>query len=313
MDQIPEKFDVIIVGGGPAGMSAAVWCSDLGMTSVVLEKARELGGQLNKIHAPITNYLGVCAENGRAIRDVFAGQISGIEDRVRTGTNVIAIDPYNLTVTLDDGKTIIGGAIVIATGVRRRQLSIPGEREFAGRGVLESGAAARGQLSGKRVVIAGGGDAAFENAIILGEDAKLVTLLHRSSNFSARTEFVSQVRDHPKVNIIPDVTMSKIIGKEAVEAVEYTDRVTGETTEVAADAVLIRIGVVPNTDLLPNEIVLDGHGYIVVDRSCMTNIPLVFAVGDVSNPIGPTINGAAGDAATAVKAAYRLLAESKTI
>ena len=313
MDQIPEKFDVIIVGGGPAGMSAAVWCSDLGMTSVVLEKAKELGGQLNKIHAPITNYLGVTAENGGAIRDVFADQLSGIEDRVRTDINVMAIDPYKLAATLDDGTIIFGGAIVIATGVRRRQLGVPGEREFAGRGVLESGASSRGNLSGKRVVIAGGGDAAFENAIILGEDAELVTLLHRRSKFSARSEFVSRVRNHTRVNIVQDVILSKIIGNEAVEAVEYTDIITGETTSIAADAVLIRIGVVPNTEILPREIDCDSRGYLVVDRSCMTNIPFVFAVGDVSNHIAPTINGAAGDAATAVKAAYRLLAASKRL
>lgn len=313
MEQIPDIFDVIIIGGGPAGMSAAVWCCDLGLTSVVLEKEPKLGGQLDKIYGPVTNYLGVRAENGAVLRDIFANQASAAGAFIRTMVNVETFKGSELTVILDDGTMIVGRAIIVATGVRRRKLGIPGESEFAGRGVLESGAAVRGQLKGKRVVIAGGGDAAFENAIMLGEDAELVTLLHRSSRFSARPEFVSQVRRHSRVNVIENVTLSMITGNEAVEAVEYTDAVTGETTAIAADAVLIRIGVIPNTELLPAEIRLDDGGYVVVDRSCATNLPFVFAVGDVANPQAPTISGAAGDAATAVKAAYRLLAASKRL
>lgn len=313
MDQIREKFDVIIIGGGVAGMSAAIWCSDLGLRSVILEKEPQLGGQLRKIYDPVTNYVGVRAENGTVLRDLIADQLAGAGAIIRTVESVEMINPREMTVSIGDGTTLAGRAIIVATGVRRRRLGVPGEREFAGRGVLESGAAARGLLTGKRVVVVGGGDAAFENANILAEDAELVTLLHRRSDFSARSEFLSRARKHPKIKIVQDVKLSKIFGNDAVEGVEHVHAITGEANTIAADAVLIRIGVVPNSENAPSEICLDDKGYFVVDRYCMTNIPLVFAVGDVAKPIAPTINGAAGDAATAVKAAYSLLASSKQL
>lgn len=313
MEQSPRIFDVIIIGSGPAGMAAAVWCADLGLNSIILEKANDLGGQLLRIYDPVTNYVGIKTQNGIELRDIFAGRLSETETIISSPSEVVSIDPHGLTVQLAEGAIVAGRAIFIATGVSRRRLGIAGKTEFAGRGILESGAASREIVKGKNVVIVGGGDAAFENAVMLSEHARQVTLLHRSHKFSARSEFVSIAQRAPNVTLIGGVELTNITGGDVLEEVEYTDVLTRETSTMRADALLVRIGVVPNSKMLPHDIDLDDRGYVITDRTCMTNIPFVFAVGDISDPSAPTINGAAGDAATAAKAAYRLLAASKEL
>lgn len=312
MDKSSAKYDVVIIGGGPAGMAAALWCSDLGLDPILIEGTPELGGQLVKIHGPIDNYIGLRTANGREMRDVFSGQLDAAAT-ARSNTLVKSVDLAAMSVRLADGSVITGRSIFIAAGVRRRKLGITGEGEFAGRGVLESGAASRDLVQGKRVVVVGGGDAAFENALILAEKASSVTLLHRTLNFSAREEFISKAAENEKIEIIGNIQLSAIIGDAAVNAVEYRSLTTLETATILADAVVIRIGVEPNSGILPPEIELDARGYVVTDRTCMTNVPYVFAIGDIANPNAPTISGAAGDAATAAKAAYRLLAASNAL
>ncbi|MBK6749098.1 MAG: NAD(P)/FAD-dependent oxidoreductase [Acidobacteria bacterium] len=139
MEHSPKIFDVIIIGGGPAGMAAVVWCADLGLTSIVLEKGKSLGGQLSKIHDPITNYVGINTKNGIELRDIFAGRLSETRTLISSPAEVVSIDPHGLTVQLADGAIVSGRAIFIATGVSRRRLGIAGETEFSGRGILESG------------------------------------------------------------------------------------------------------------------------------------------------------------------------------
>lgn len=306
-------YDVIIIGGGPAGMAAAIWCSDLGLSSVIIEKEAQFGGQLLQTHNPINNYPGVFADSGRELRDGFFKQLQGADLVTQLKAEVRKINFQDLSVTNNDGSILSCSVMVIASGVRRRSLDIPGEKEFSGRGVLRSGAASRDVVASKNVVIIGGGDAAFENALILAETARSVTLFHRSANFSARTDFIELVRQNTKIKVVCDAKLSKINGSEFVETIDITDIKTGMISRHTADFVLIRIGVVPNNELVVADLDIDLNGYIVTNKMCMTNIPMIFAIGDIANPAAPTISGAAGDAATAVKAAYRLLTASKRL
>ncbi len=308
-----SKYDLLIIGGGPGGMAAALWCSDLGLSSIVIEKEAELGGQLLKTYNPILNYIGVSTANGRQMRDIFAGHVALGDSLVPTSGEVARIDTTSLTATFVDGTIVGGRAIIIATGVRRRRLGIPGETEFVGRGILDSGVASCEIVKGKQVVIVGGGDAAFENALVLSENARSVTLLHRSGNFAARREFIEQVRRDTRIKIIENVCLTGVKGDTSVESVEYMELDSDQTEVIPADALLIRIGVEPNNCFLPPEIGLDHRGYVITNKLCMTNQHLIFAIGDIANPLAPTISGAAGDAATAVKAAYHLLEASKTL
>lgn len=302
MNSAEQVFDVIVIGGGPAGISAAFWCAELGLKAAILEREPELGGQLLWTFGEVRNYLGVEAANGQDLNRRFLEHLDKREVMRSTGSDIAMVDLKDRTVILTNADRFSAANMVLATGVRRRSLSVPGEREFAGRGILRSGVDSLAQVAGKRVVIVGGGDAALENAVILSESARNVTVVHRRDKFSAREDFVSAARDAANVAFVFDSTVEAIVGNEGVEAVEIRDVHSGERSRVEADAVLIRIGVEPNSELFRDQIELDEQGYIVVGSDCGTSLDGVFAVGDVANPASPTIATAVGMGATAAKA-----------
>ena len=294
-------FDVIIIGGGPAGMSAVLWSCDLGLTALVLEKESEFGGQLLRIHDPVKNYLGIDARNGAELCNEFRNSIERLEFSSVFNANITSVDLRSKTVRLDEGTEFSANAIVIATGVRRRKLGIEGEKEFRGKGILESGAKERKNVEDKRVVIVGGGDAALENALMLSEYAAAVTVVHRRAEFTARPDFLDRAMSTANIEILTDTIVHRIVGKNVVEAVELASVISSRTELRPADNILIRIGVQPNTGLFSGQINLNTAGYITVNNSCETSIDGVFAAGDVANPIAPTISTAAGTGAAAVK------------
>lgn len=294
-------FDVLIIGGGPGGLSAALWCADLYLNTAIVEKESEYGGQLLWTHNAITNYLGVDAQNGRELRDRFFKQIENRQIKRSTGAEIVRADLSEKTVDLADGRRFSANAIVIATGVRRRKLDIPGEKELLGKGVLESGVKSKNEMTGKTIVIVGGGDAALENALLLAETAAKVTVVHRREEFTTRNDFIERAANEPKIEFRLSTQVTAIVGNTTVEGVEIFDAGNGKHAYLQADAVLIRIGVAANSELFCGQIATDDAGYIMVDRECRTDLGGVFAVGDVANPISPTISTAVGMGATAAK------------
>jgi thioredoxin reductase (NADPH) len=306
---MPEKsleFDIIIIGGGPAALAASVWSADLGLSSIMLERAPELGGQMLKIYNRIANYLGAGAANGRELfgRFLDTGEQMGV--RYRSNSEVVAIDTKALTITLGGGETLRGEVLVIATGVSRRKLHVEGEDEFENKGILRSGQRDRELVKNKRLLIVGGGDAAFENAQLLSPTAAETYLVHRRSEFSARPAFVESAKRSP-VNVLTNTVVTRINGSESVQSVDLLNLRDRSVRVLEIDNILIRIGVEANSKLVAGQIELDPHGYIVVDRECRTSVAGVYAVGDVANPVSPTISTAVGMGATAVKAAFREL------
>jgi thioredoxin reductase (NADPH) len=194
--------------------------------------------------------------------------------------------------------------------VRRRTLGVPGEREFRGQGIIESGARDRADVRGKRVLIVGGGDAAFENALILSEFAESVTVAFRKPDPTARPEFHSAVRNADNIRVAASTVVEAINGNSAVEAVQLRNLQSGESREEAVDGILIRIGVEPNTDFLRHTIGLDDEGYVRVNNLAESSEPGIFAAGDVAHPIAPTIGTAVGTGAIAAKAALRYIRRS---
>ena len=299
-----QSFNVIIVGGGPAGLSAALWCDELGLRSLLLEAEAEPGGQLLRVYNPIKNHLGTEAENGRQLRDIFLRQIEKRQISIFTESRVREVDPKAKKVFLESGAVFFAQAIIIATGVRRRILNVEGEEEFMNRGIIESGKRDQGKAAGKIVCIVGGGDAALENALILSETAAQVFLVHRRRDFRARPEFTEKVLANKKVKIFTQTVVTKIFGKEKIEALELQNLETGEIFTLPAEAVLFRIGVKPNSELFRGKLKLDKNGYIRIDSNCETSIKNVFAIGDVANPLAPTVSTAVGTGATAGKVIF---------
>lgn len=299
-----HRADVAIIGGGPAGLSAAQWCSELGLETVLIEKAAELGGQLLSIYNPIRNYLGLEASNGREMRDRFVGCLEGLEFVRRLGSDVCEIDTEDKKVLLNNGGMVAARTIIIATGVRRRELGIEGEREFRGRGILESGSKNPAAVTGKIVLIVGGGDAALENALILSKYASRVIVVHRRQEFPARAGFLEAAKQNPKVELLTETTVSRFAGTSQLNSAELRSLNSGRESSIDIDFALIRVGVEPNSELVKGKVALDEQGYILTDAQSRTSTSGIFAAGDVANPVSPTITTAVGSATTAAKAVY---------
>lgn len=293
--------DVIIIGAGPAGLSAAFWCDELGLDTLVLEQAEEIGGQLHRVYNPINNYLGLKTRNGEELLERFSADVADAGFDLWTGAEIEAVDLRAKRISLRSGERLQSIAIIVATGVRARSLNVPGENEFAGKGMIESATRDRELFAGEDVCVIGGGDAAVENAVLLAEVCPTVTLVHRGRRLRARREFVERLQPNHAVTVFTESIVTRIIGADRVEAVEILRKDGLKPFQLAVRGVLIRIGVEPNTELLREQLELDQQGYVVVNREQETSVPMVFAAGDVSNPAAPTISGATGAGATAAK------------
>ena len=293
--------DVIIIGAGPAGLSAAFWCDELGLDTLVLEQAPEIGGQLHRVYNPINNYLGLKARNGKEMLEHFSADVADAGFDLWTQTEIESIDLRAKRISLRSGERLQSIAIVLATGVRPRVLNIPGEKEFAGKGMIESATRDRELFAGEDVCVIGGGDAAVENALLLAEVCPTVTVVHRGRKLRARREFVERLQPNHAVTVFTESVVTRIMGGDRVEAVEILRKDGLKPFQLAVRGVLIRIGVEPNTDLFREQLELGQQGYVVVNSEQETSVPMVFAAGDVSNPTAPTIIGAAGAGATSAK------------
>ena len=293
--------DVIIIGAGPAGLSAAFWCDELGLDTLVLEQAEQIGGQLHRVYNPIHNYLGLKTRNGQELLELFSRDVDDADFDLWTETVIDSADLRAKRISLRSGEVLQAISIIIATGVRPRELGIPGEKELAGKGVIESGTRDRELFKGKDVCVIGGGDAAVENALLLAEVCPTVTVVHRGKKLRARREFAERVQPNNRITVFTESVVTRIIGGAEVEAVEIQRKGGLKPFQLAVGGVLVRIGVEPNTELFREQLAVDERGYVSVNSECETGVPMVFAIGDVSNPRAPTISGATGAGATAAK------------
>lgn len=302
---------MLVIGGGPGGITSAIWAADLGLSVAIVEEKAEVGGQLSAIHGPISNYPGVSVSNGSELKAHFSGSLSGFDVGVFTDTRLAEIDAENLTAKARDGRTFAAKAMILATGVRRRKLGIPGEDDLVGRGILGSGAGERESCAGKRVLIVGGGDAALENVQILSPFAERIYLVHRRDRFTARAEFLNSAKNDPKVEFLLGSVVDRFEGGTKLTHAEVRELASGETKLIEIEAALIRIGVEPNSELVAGSVDLDEAGYVKVTSNCETSVRGILAVGDVASPVSPTVATAVGMGATAVKSAYNLIRGGK--
>jgi len=300
--------DVVIVGAGPAGVSAALWARSLHLVPEVLESAAAPGGQLQQIHFHPLDLAGVGSGDGAAIAAVLATQLDGARTPLRCESPAVALEgggevnpPRVITA---DGAVHQCDAVLVASGVRRRTLGIPGESEFDGRGVSSSATRDRTLFANRRVVVVGGGDAAFENALLLTDVGCQVTLVMRDLP-RARHEFLERVAQDPRIEVIGAASVTAIRGHDWVTAVriESEDR----AFERAADGIVIKVGVIPNTEWCAGALELDPEGYVRVDATLRTSRPRVWAAGDVTRPLVSSLAVAIGQGAQAMGAIRALL------
>ena len=295
----PERHDVLIVGAGVAGLSAALWLRDFGLDALLLEEATQPGGQLHEIHAPIPNYLLGFGWDGQRFAGQALNDARSATLRILVGEPVTRVSARPRWVERRGGDRFSARAILIATGLRRRRLGVPGEEALLGRGVSHSANRDRARFAGKPVLVVGGGTAAVEDALLCAESGSDVTLLHRSTRFRARSDFLERARAHPKIRIVTNAVVTELVGVERLEAVRFRARGKRAVQELAVDAIFIRIGWEPRTERLRGVVRLDRAGYVKAGPGGVTSAPGFFAAGDVCSPRWPSIANAAGQGAAA--------------
>ncbi|MEH7146420.1 NAD(P)/FAD-dependent oxidoreductase [Priestia megaterium] len=305
-----QHVDVLIIGGGPAGISAAVWCKRLGVECLLLEEQAQLGGQLFTIYNEIIDYPGIQAENGIEMQRKMVQHFIDMDCLYEVNTKVISINERSKTVKVKQQETEkeIGYTyLILATGSSQRKLGVPGEQQMIDRGEVYSASADGERLKGKRVALIGGGDRAFEGAHLLASKAKEVYLIHRSKHFKAREQYVEKVLSNPSVKVMTDTEVTAIHGKHHVTSIDLKTK-NSECQNLSVDAVLIRLGVAPNVELIKEKVTTTQSGLIVINEVHQSSNPYIYAIGDAcTTPLFSSISSSAGQGAIVAKHVSSLL------
>lgn len=304
-----KEVSVAIVGSGPAGYTAALYAARANMNPVLFAGLQP-GGQLT-LTSEVENWPGEdqgimgteLVENMRKQAERFGAEI--ISDVV---TSVdFSSSPYK--VVSGNGQEVAAHTVIIATGASAKWLGVPGEDRLQAKGVSACATCDGFFFRGKELVVVGGGDSAMEEATFLTKFATKVTIIHRSETFRASKIMFERAQKNPKISFIMNTTIEEILGAERVEGVRLKNVATGEVSEYKTDGVFMAIGHKPNTDLFAGKLTLDQKGYIVTEgKSTRTNIPGVFACGDVMDPTYRQAVTAAGSGCAAALDAERWLA-----
>lgn len=297
-----SRPELVIVGAGPTGVSAALWARGLSLSARLIERGDQPGGQLHMVHFQPRDVAGVTGVDGPGLARLHAAQLEAAGVDVTLGLAAAALEPGGEAaglpaVRLTDGTRLEADAVLIATGARRRPLEVPGAREFEGRGVSTSATRDRAALAGREVVVAGGGDAAFENALILAGAGCTVTLLARG-RVRARPDFRMRVAAEPRIRVCEGVAIEAVLGAAHVTALRVRD--AHGVRELPCEALVVKIGVIPNSEWCREVLAHDPDGSLRVDARFATSAPRVWAAGDVVRPLLPSITVGMAQGAQAV-------------
>ncbi len=292
---------LLILGAGPAGLAAAIWADRLGVEAEVLEGEERAGGQLWRIYSPVPDYPGFPHGNGPSLAQGFMAHASLGTSQIHTGTPIIRAHLSHRSVELAGGQIRRGDALLLATGAEVQRLNVPGEDRLSGHGVSWSASRDGKEAAGRTSVVVGGGDSAVENALFLAEWCSRVYLVHRGKTFRARADFMGPALTHPRIHIRTETVLAGIYGRTAVEGVKMLSTQDARETDLPCQAVFIRVGVRPRTELFRGQIPMDDAGYLKVGPDQGVGLPFVYAAGDLCNPTAPSVSAAMGQAMIAVK------------
>lgn len=277
-------YDVVIIGGGPAGLSAAIYLSRAKYRVLVLEK-EQFGGQITITHE-VVNYPGVGVCSGKELTDTMYKQAEyfGADFLIAEATGLELEKDIKVVRTNRGDYKCLG--VLLATGAHPRMVGFAGEEEYKGRGVAYCATCDGEFFTGKEVFVIGGGFAAAEESIFLTKFASHVTILIRGEDFSCAQSVAEQARKHEKIDVITNVMVEEVSGESGLNYIRYKNRVTGEITEYRANegenfGVFVFVGYAPETDLVKGIADLNEHGYIITDKAQKTSVDGLYAAGDI--------------------------------
>lgn len=305
-----KAYEVIIIGGGPAGLTAGLYTSRSRLRTLLIESSI-FGGQITTTEL-IENYPGF----PQGITGAELGQLMEEQAR-RFGLEMV--NQEVLEVKLEGEKKVVrtheadydGEALIVSSGTEYRRLGIPGEEEFVGKGVSFCATCDGAFFQDSRIVVVGGGDSALTEALFLTKFAKEVTIIHRRDALRATKIYQERTFANPKIKFLWNSVMQEIKGDKMVQSILVRNVKTGEVKEFETEGVFLFVGIVPRTQFLKGVVQMDDGGYILTNEDCETSVKGIFAAGDCRKKLLRQITTAVGDGATAAFAAEKYLEEKK--
>ena len=299
-----ENLELAIIGAGAAGLAAGIYAARSGLKTLILEE--KLAGGTTADAPLIENYLGFQSISGRELAQKMVTHCRSVGVEIHELEKVVSLNIRGeKKIVKTDKAAYETKTVIIASGTHYRELGIPGEKEFRGRGVSYCGVCDGPLFKNKRVLVVGGGNSAVITALYIAELASEVKLTHRKGVLRAEEALVEALKNKRNVEILWNTEMKEINGANVVGKALLFDNKTGETKELELDGVFIQVGETPNSQLAKNaEVNVDGEGYIIADVRQRTNIAGVYAAGDVTNHPVKQVGTAVGQGITAALEAY---------
>ena len=275
-----KQYEAIIIGAGPAGLTAGIYLSRARVKTLILNEGT-VGGQMVLTHE-IANYPGVESISGYQLAGIMKKQAKSFGCEIKSN---ILIDSLDLSspvkqVKLTEGTVYTADAVILTPGGRSRTLGVKGEDEFKGRGISYCATCDGDFFTDKEIIVIGGGNSALEEAVSLTKYASKVTVVHQFDHFQAFEHAVEEARSNPKISFLMESVITRFLGDEKLESVDIKNLSSGVTSNFKTDGAFIFIGYVPNTEFLKGKVNLNQWGEIIVDSNMKTNIEGVFAAGD---------------------------------
>jgi len=275
-----KSFDAIVIGAGPAGLTAGIYLARAKMKTLILNEG-PVGGQMVLTHE-IANYPGVQTTSGYQLATVMKNQARSFGCEIRANVSVTRMDLKGEVklVEINGRELYTAPAVILAPGGRSRMLGVPGEAELRGKGISYCATCDGDFFQDKDIIVVGGGNSALEEAVSLTKYARSVLIVHQFDHFQAFPHAVQEAERNPKIRFRMESRIVAFLGEESLERVIIEHQPTGEKSEISVDGAFVFIGYVPNTETLAGHVALNGAGEMVVGQGLETSLPGVFAAGD---------------------------------
>jgi len=305
-EKLKERYDVVVIGGGPAGMSSALYARRSGLSVLVVEKVAE-GGQMLLTNI-IENYPGFRKITGDDLAKKMK-EHAGMFGAEFISGEVVRMEDFHSDekkIILRDGRSILSKVVILAMGASPKELGVPGEKEFKAKGVSYCAVCDGHFFAGKHVMVVGGGDTAIEEALYLSNIASKVTVVHRRDKLRAVKYLQERAFENERIEFIWNSIVKEIKGDEKVRSIILENVKTGESVEYPIDAVFVSIGLKPASEMVRGIVDTDDNGFIFTDENMETNVEGIFAVGDVrAKPLRQVITAVSDGAIAATMAARK--------
>ncbi len=302
-------YDVVIIGSGPAGLSASIYAKRAGLSALTLEQNPMSGGQVLNTYE-VDNYPGLPGINGFDLGMKFREHADKIQCEFKSST-VCGIKKVESGFRVEtDQDEIFAKTVIAAMGATHAKLNLPGEDELSGKGVSYCATCDGAFFRGKVTAVIGGGDVAAEDAVFLSRSCEKVYLIHRRDELRAAAVLQKEVMDLPNVEILWDTVAERIEGNEKVDALAVKNVKTGKKERLSVDGVFVAVGIIPFSDIIKEVADCDERGYLIAGEDCVTGTPGIFAAGDIRSKKLRQVVTAVADGANAVTSVLEYLSVS---